>query len=131
LSLVFVRDLAEGVVACLENPAAAGRVYFAACWEVVTGRELADEIIRQMGGWGIPVHVPAAVLWPVCVLGGMVSRLTGKATLLNRQKFEELTAPGWVCDASRLRDEIGYECATRLKQGVGETLGWYRQHKWL
>ena len=38
LSLVFVQDLAEAVVTCLNHPAAAGKTYFVAAREVVTAR---------------------------------------------------------------------------------------------
>ena len=60
-----------------------------------------------------------------------ISRLTGKPSVLSRQKYAELRAPGWVCDPARLRRELGFVCATRLKDGIAETLAWYRQQGWL
>ena len=131
LSLVFVRDLAAAVVACLEQPAAAGRTYFAAGEETITARGLACVIARRMGCWTVPLPLPPAILWPVCFAEEVFSRLTGRATLLNLQKFAELRAPGWVCDSSRLRQEVGYTCRTTIEQGVTETLTWYRDQGWL
>lgn len=131
LSLVYVRDLAAAIVTCLEHPAAAGKTYFAASREVVTGRAMAEEIAAQMKRWTIPCPLPAALLWPVCLSQELLSHLTGKASLLNLQKFAELRAPGWVCDPSRLEQELGFTCATSLKEGVAETLNWYKQNKWV
>jgi dihydroflavonol-4-reductase len=131
LSLVFVKDLADAVVACLEPSVAEGRTYFVAGKEVVSGRQMADQIASQMGGWTIPVHMPALVVWPVCLAQELFSRITGKAMLLNMQKYAELRAPGWVCDPSRLRDEVRFECNTGLKDGIATTLAWYRANKWL
>jgi nucleoside-diphosphate-sugar epimerase len=131
LSLVFVQDLAEGIVTCLEHPAAAGKAYFVAARQVVTGRDIANEIAAQINHWTVPLPLPATLLWPVCAFRELWSRLTRKVSLLNLQKFAELRASGWVCDPSRLARETGYECKTMLKDGVAQTLAWYRQNHWL
>ena len=131
LSLVFAKDLAEAVVTCLTHPAAAGKTFYTASPEVVTALALADEIAHQMGMWTLPLPLPTAALWPLCRLQETVSRLTGKPNLLSRQKYAELRAPGWVCDPSRLRRELGFVCAVTLRNGITETLSWYQQQGWL
>jgi nucleoside-diphosphate-sugar epimerase len=131
LSLVFVKDLAIAVVNCLEHPAAAGKTYFVAAEEIVTARSLADEIAAQMGGWTIPLPLPAAFLWPICLAQEIGSRLTGKPNVLSLQKFAELRAPGWVCDPALLQKELGIQCPTSLKAGIAQTLLWYRENGWL
>ncbi|HWW01930.1 MAG TPA: NAD(P)-dependent oxidoreductase [Candidatus Acidoferrum sp.] len=131
LSLVFVRDLAEATVRCLDNPVAAGKTYFVASGELTTGRQMAAEIAEQMEAWTLPCPLPAAVLWPLCLALEAWSRFTRKPTLLNLQKYAELRAPGWVCDASRLQRELGYTCGTSLQQGIAESLEWYRGERWL
>ena len=93
-----MRDLAEAVVTCLDHPAAAGKTYFVAAREVVTARSMAEEIAAQMNVWTLPLPLPTALLWPMCLAQEMASRLTGKPNVLSLQKFAELRAPGWVCD---------------------------------
>jgi nucleoside-diphosphate-sugar epimerase len=131
LSLVFVRDLAEAAVACLTHAAAAGKTYFVAAREIVTAREMAAEIAAQMHVWTLPLPLPNALLWLTCLAQEACSRLTGKASILSLQKYAELRAPGWVCDPTLLERETGCCCATTLKNGVTETLPWYREHHWL
>ena len=131
LSLVFVKDLAEAVVTCLQHPAAAGKTYFVAARETVTARRMADEIAAQMKVWTVPLPLPTALLWPICLAQEVMSRLTGKPSVLSLQKFAELRAPGWVCDPTRLEQETGYACATTLKPGITAALAWYRQQHWL
>jgi nucleoside-diphosphate-sugar epimerase len=131
LSLVFVRDLAEAVVTCLTHGAAAGRTYFVASREVVTARTIAEEIASQMNVWALPLPLPTALLWPMCLAQELASRLTGKPNVLSLQKFAELRAPGWVCAPGRLERETGCSCGTTLKVGILETLSWYRQHHWV
>ena len=130
-SLVFVKDLAEAVVTCLDHPAAAGKTYFVAAREIVTARGMAEEVAAQMNVWTLPLPVPKTLLWLMCLTQEIQSRLTGKPNVLSLQKFAELRAAGWVCDPTLLERETGYTCPTTLKPGVAETLSWYRQERWL
>ena len=116
--MVFVKDLAEAVVTCLMHPAAAGKTYFVAAREVVTARTMAEEIAAQMNIWTLPLPLPVALLWPICLAQELASRLTGKPNVLSLQKFAELRAPGWVCDATRLESETGYTCRHRAQAGA-------------
>ncbi|MBI5388641.1 MAG: NAD(P)-dependent oxidoreductase [Verrucomicrobia bacterium] len=131
LSFVFVKDLADTAVAVLTAPAAARQTYFVAAQEIATARELTEEIAVQMGVWTLPLPLPTALLWPVCAVQELLSRLTGKPNVLSRQKYAELRAPAWTCDASKLRRELGLECRTNLKAGLGTTQSWYREQGWL
>jgi len=131
LSLVFVKDLAEAVVTCLTHPAVPGKAFYVASPEVTSAPALAGEIAAQMKAWTLPLPLPTAALWPLCVLQEAVSRLTRKPSVLSRQKYAELRAPGWVCSPERLRQELGFVCATTLKNGITATLAWYRQQGWL
>ena len=131
LSFVFVKDLAETTVACLTHPAAGGKTFYAASPEITKAHALTDEIASQMKTWTLTIPLPTAALWPLCQMQEAISRLTGRPAVLSRQKYAELRAPGWVCDPARLRQELGLVCATRLKDGIAETLAWYRQQGWL
>lgn len=131
LSLVYVPDLAQGVLACLRAPVAVGKTYFVASPEVVTARMMAETIASEVNHWTVPCPLPAAILWPICLTQELVARVTGKPALLNLQKFAELRAPGWVCDSSALKRDVGFECPTGLKTGVAQTLRWYQQNRWL
>jgi nucleoside-diphosphate-sugar epimerase len=131
LSLVFVRDLAEAVVTCLTHRAAAGKTYFVAEKEIATAPSMAAEIAAQMNVWTLPLPLPIAFLWTMCLAQEAWSRLTRKASVLSLQKFAELRAPGWVCDPTLLARETGCVCGTGLRKGVAETLAWYRQQRWL
>ena len=128
LSLVYVEDLVQGIVRCLDHPAAAGKSYFIAQRQIVTGREMAEEIARQIGHWTMPLPLPTPLFWPVCLLAQLASRVTGKAGVLSLQKYAELRAPGWVCDPSLGERELRWRCETLLDCGIQRTLEWYRKN---
>jgi nucleoside-diphosphate-sugar epimerase len=131
LSLVFVLDLARVVIECLGRPAAAKHTYNVACPEVVTARTMAEEIARQMNTWTVPVPLPNAVFWALCLGQEGLTRLTGKANVLSLQKYSELRAEGWVSSPSLMERELGLSCDTKLTQGIERTMRWYRENNWL
>lgn len=131
LSLVYVEDVARAVIACLDRLPIENRVFNVAHREVFTAHELTAEIGRQLGVDTVQVPLPLPLLWPVCLTGEVIARIRGQPSIVNLQKYPELTAPGWVCDSRRLREELGIEPATGLRNGVASTLAWYRSHGWL
>ena len=131
LSQVFVKDLAEAAVTSLTHPAASGRTFFVASPEIITAGELFKQIAAQMNVRTMSIPLPTAILWTACAIQEVLSQLTGKANMLSRHKYVELRSPAWICDPSKMRQELGFECSMNLKKGIAETLAWYRQQGWL
>ena len=131
LTLVYVEDLAAGIIGALTHPNASRDTFFVGSPELVTAGELAQRIATESGHWTLPLPLPNAVLWLACQWAEGVARLTKKPNVLNAQKWAELKTPGWVCDVSRLRDELGFECRTALRAGVIKTRDWYQAQGWL
>ena len=131
LSLVYVGDLAESVVVALEHPGNEGGIYHVADPQPVTSRELAGEIARQLGVRPVFPPLPRVLLWSICAGRDLVSRISGRPHILSRQKYAELVARGWVSGTNRLRQDLGFVCRTELRQGIGRTLDWYRERKWM
>jgi len=131
LSLVYVSDLAAAIVSALTHPNAVGEIFFAGSPEIVTTADLARCVATESGCWTLTLPLPDAVLWLACQWAQLVSRVTGKANVLNAQKFAELIAAGWVCDVTKLKGELGYDCRTSLREGVVQTRDWYRAQGWL
>lgn len=131
LSLVFVMDLARVIVDCLRLPAVANNVFFAANPEIKTAREFGEVVAGELQVRPIRLPIPVPLLWPVCWGQELISQITRKANVLSAQKFAELRAPGWVCDGSKLKNELGLECPTALAEGVRRTALAYREDGWL
>jgi len=131
LSLVFIGDLANVIVNCLDHPRAAGRIFFAANPEVRTVREFGGVVAGQLGKRPVRLPIPLRVLWLLCWGQEFVSQLTRRANVLSHKKYAELRTPGWVCDTSALKRELGLECPTGLVEGVRRTALAYRESGWL
>jgi len=131
LTLVYVEDLAAAIVAAMTHANASREIFFAGSPEVVTAGELTQCIAVELGVWTVTLPLPQAILWLACQFMELKTRVTKRPDVLNAQKWTELKAPGWVCDVAHLRSEVGYECRTTLREGVGKARDWYRAQGWL
>jgi nucleoside-diphosphate-sugar epimerase len=61
----------------------------------------------------------------------LVGRMTGRAMLINRSRYAELAAEGFVCRVDRMRDVLGVAAAVDLASGIAKTAEWYRSVGWL
>ena len=131
INLVYVEDVARAVLRVMDAQEAQGKVYNVASPDVSTARGLMEEIARQMGVRALPVRLPAAALYPLCLGSELVSRITGRPGILSRAKYRELRAAGWLCSTERIRRDLGFTADTPLSKGVRQTLAWYRDNGWL
>jgi len=130
-SAIFVRDLADGLLAAARSPVAAGRTYFISHPSPVSWRELASVAGRIMGRSPRLLRVPGATALAAGFLAEVWAHTTGKPGILSREKVMEARCPAWVCDCRRAAVELGFEASTGLEKGLGETLAWYRVAGWL
>lgn len=131
MSFLYVKDLAEAILQVLLHPQAAGKTYFVAGREVVSPQDFMAMIARSMGVRVVSVPIPVQLMWPVCALQELMARITNRPVIVNRQKYAEFCSQAWVCDPSRIERELGVVCPTPLREGIQETIRWYRQHGWL
>jgi nucleoside-diphosphate-sugar epimerase len=61
----------------------------------------------------------------------VVGRVTGRAMLINRWRYAELSAEGFACRVDRMRDVLGVTPAVDLTSGIRNTAEWYRREGWL
>jgi nucleoside-diphosphate-sugar epimerase len=131
LSLVYGPDLAQALVAASLTPAAIAGTFYPAHPEIVTNRELlailGQAIGRRVRTLPIPSPLVRAGLWAT----EGVSRLSGRATLLTRDKGNELLEPAWLCDPAPLTRTTGWFARHDLQRGAPPTFEWYRRHGWL
>jgi nucleoside-diphosphate-sugar epimerase len=61
----------------------------------------------------------------------MAGRIAGRSLPLNRARFAELSADGFVCRVDRLHERLGVAAAIDLADGLAETAARYREEGWL
>jgi nucleoside-diphosphate-sugar epimerase len=129
-SLVHVRDLVRGM-ALAADAAPSGRVYFLTDGVEHAPLEVAREIAAAVGRDPIRLMIPQAVVLGIAWAAEGLEKLTGRATLLSRERVAQWTAPRWTISDARARREIGYDSTCDVTWGMKETATWYRQVGWI
>ncbi len=131
LSLVYAKDLAKAIMETLVDDRTAGKSYLVDDGRIHTWTSLADTIGRAMNRAPKHLYIPAAALRGMGAIGDLQARFTGKARLINSQKVREFLQKAWTCSSQRICDDLGFHPQYPLERGIEETLGWYRENRWL
>ena len=131
ITFVYVKDVVQAVFLALEK-GENGRKYFLSDGKVYQSATFSNLIHEALGRpWWIRITAPVWVLRIVTFFGEYIGRMTGKVTALNNDKYNILKQRNWRCDIQPAIDELGYQPKYKLKQGVEETIKWYKDNKWL
>jgi nucleoside-diphosphate-sugar epimerase len=128
--LTHVDDLSDGFRLCATVPAAAGRTYLLAGGEVTTLNEIV-KLTAELAGVKPPaMHWP---VWPFWLAGAACEGVCapfGIEPPIFRRRVDFFTKSR-AFDISRARAELGFAPRIGLREGIGRTLEWYREHGWI
>lgn len=131
LNMVYGPDAAAAVLCSIMDDRGTGKTYHVAAEPPCTDEEFMQEIARSLNVRPFRLRIPRTLLYLGCSIQEVLSRMTGRPNMLSRQKLPELLAPGWVCSTERIRKDLGFAAPTPLKEGIRQTLEWYRGEGWL
>ena len=129
LDLVYVRDLARGIVDAALSPEAGGETLFLG-GATHSWAEIHRAVTGALGRGALKVKVSPRVVAPIGAVAEGVGKLFGAYPPLNREKARE-AREAWVASSEKARRAFGYAPATPLDEGMREAVAWYRAHGWL
>lgn len=127
LSLVYVENLVDALLAASEREEAVGQIYHITDGPPVTRRELVEAICDGLGLARPTRSVPYGVAKALSGIMEAAYRMLGKkqAPLLNRFRLKFMATP-LTFNIDKARRELGYEPRYSFKEGMAETLSWWR-----
>jgi len=115
-SLIYLGNLVDAIVACIEHPRAAGNTYLVSDGEDVSTPELIRRISSALGRPSRLFPFPPALL-------KMAGVITGKSAEMDKI-LGSLTV-----DCSKIRRELDWQAPFSMEQGLKETAQWYLKRK--
>ncbi len=131
INFTYVKDLAQAVARALTVDSPSGGVYFVAERGSYSYSEAGDIISQALGIKALDIHVPATVLRFAGKISEVAARWRNKASVFSGDKALEISQRYWLVDTSRIEKELGFVSPTSFRDGVVETIDWYRRHGWL
>lgn len=129
LSFIYVKDLAQVSVNALTR--GNQTAYLISDGKRYNRYELANITKRLLGVNTFKIHLPVGFVKVIAGIAEGVSRITKKASALNVEKLNELTAVNWICSIDKAESELNFHPKYDLNSGLEETLKWYKENKWL
>lgn len=108
-----------------------GETFFVGWPQPITQLDLSREMERIAGRRLRRVPVPAAILRAIAEAGELQTAISGRPALVNRSRYRELTAPGFVCEVDKIERRLGVRAAVPPADGLAATADWYRTEGWL
>jgi len=113
-SLIYLGNLVDSIIACINDPGAMGQTYLVSDGEDVSTPELIRQIATVLGKPARLFYLPLFILR----LAGVI---TGKS-----QAMDRLTG-SLAVDSSRIRKELDWKHPFTLAQGLKQTAEWFNK----
>jgi nucleoside-diphosphate-sugar epimerase len=128
-NVVHVEDVARGIekVATLAAP---GETFFLGDRNPVTVSTLLEQLAAVFDRPFRPMLIPRIGLQAAASIGSVLSAC-GIHVPLDRARWREIDAEGFVCRVDKARDQLGFVATTELREGLKETAEWYERAGWI
>lgn len=131
ITFVYVDDVVQAVFLSL-NRGMSGRKYFLTDGEVYSSSDFSRLIQKELQVKRIlRVVSPIWLLRLITFFGERASRVTGRPSALNTDKYHILRQRNWRCDIEPAADELGFRPNVKLPEGVARAAAWYKDNNWI
>ena len=131
LTFIYVKDLVDAVFLSLKS-SVCNTSYFVSDGDVYTDKEYTSLVKDVLGKKHVlSLKVPLGLLYFISVMAEMFSKLTKRPSTLNRDKYKIMKQRNWECDIQPLVDDLGFKPRYNLRQGLEESMRWYKKEGWL
>lgn len=113
-SLIYIGNLVDAIITCMQNPTASGQTYFVSDSDDVS----TPELIRRMA---YALEKPVRLFpFPLFMLK-MAGRFSGKRVEIDR------LLGSLMVDSSKIHRELDWQPPFSMEQGLRETTKWYKK----
>lgn len=130
ISMVYVDDLIKAMLLVAVNEKAVGEIFHISDGVSYSNNEIIDEISSALDVRAVKLKLPKSALAAVGFMGDGISMISGKKSMINRDKVKELKC-SWACDIAKASGNLGFQPTIGIRKGIKWTADWYRIHKWL
>lgn len=131
LNLCYVEDLTAALVLSAECATESGSVYFVAENRSYSFSEFRALLLSTGGLKARTIKIPYRAAYLMGLVSEIGSLFTRRAALANRQKVREAAQQYWLCDMSKIENDLCFRAEYPLQKGLELTWQWYRKNRWL
>ena len=131
VSIIYVKDLVDGIYLAATNEVAKGETYFISSKEFYNWPQIGEVIHRAMGKGAITLRLPHFLVYTVATFAQFFSNFSSKPATFNLEKARDFVQEAWTCDTTKAQRDLGFFEKHTLDEGMKATIDWYKKEKWL
>jgi nucleoside-diphosphate-sugar epimerase len=121
----------RGIRLAGETPQAGGRTYFLSHPQPCSLDAVMREIASAFGRRTFSLPVSQLLMSAGAEVSQFIAQFGEGSAKLSHLKVAELAQKYWVVKTGRAKEELGFEAATPISEGLKHTAGWYADNGWL
>jgi len=130
VSFIFIHDLVDVFFKIIESDVCK-KEYF-----ISDGNDYSTEDLNQLIRYYLrkrtfKIRIPLFLVRVFAFISGLFSSLSGKISIFNLEKVNELECTNWICDINPLIKDTGFKAKFNLDEGIRQTIEWYKTNKGL
>ncbi len=126
-SVIYVKDLVLGMIAAANSPCQ-NEIFYVANPEAIEWRPFMEQVARLLGRKKTrKIVIPEILGRALAEFSELRIRTFGKKAIFNRDKFNEMKFPAWVCSGEKIDARLHFQPRTPLPRALQETIDWYRE----
>jgi nucleoside-diphosphate-sugar epimerase len=128
-NMVYAEDAARAAVVAVTADTPSGSVYNINDGVDYTMAYLYDLITEALENKrGVRIKVP---FWVLELASWWENTILGRHSVFNKDKIGEFRARFWLASSQKAVDELNWKPEVKIRDGLKETVWWYRVKKWL
>jgi nucleoside-diphosphate-sugar epimerase len=131
ISMCYVQDLVRAILLAAEARTENGEIFFLSDGQDYRMEEIGDIFAQAMEVRTLQLRLPKQMLFGMAFFAECFSRVSGKPSIMNRGKIEEMIHKNWLCDITKAGVLLGFEPQISLAQGADLAVAWYKKENWL
>jgi dihydroflavonol-4-reductase len=131
LSLIYVADLVQAMIAVCDPRAEQRKIYFVTDGETYSWQEVAKAAADKMNVSVKALKIPESILIPIAIFFEVLAMLSTKPALFDRQRMIDIRQSCWTASPENFFRDFNFVPQFNLTTGLAHTLDWYVKQKWL
>jgi len=131
LSLCYILDLIQALIKALKANVPFGSTFLISDGRAYTWSGVVKTVASLLGTSPHFIYFPKRLTSIVAIAAEAVAKISRQPIMFSRDKLKEILQNTWICDISNSIYNLAYQPSYSLKNGMAETISWYKAQGWL
>lgn len=132
VSLIYIKDLIQGIVLAGESNISEGQIYFITSHQFYSWNEIMDTMKIALNKKRLlKIRIPNTLVLAIAGISDLFGRFSDKPPVFDYEKGIDFVQKYWICSPEKARRDLDFVSEISLEDGLTETAEWYKFMNWI